>query len=278
MLYFNAKSLIPGSGNGISAWSIYTLLPQLTAIFIVTGILMLLILAYNRALKKTAIDEAPRGIVLIAELIIKWSENQVTDLLGMKYKKVSVYFLFLLLYLGIGNLLGLIGFDSQVSDYMIPFTLGLVAFFGIYYFGFKYQKLAFFKRYLLNPLDVFQQFVPLISLTFRLFGNVLGGTILLLLLTSFLNYLWGHIPYIGPVDLLAGIFLPFFSIYFDIFDGLIQAYVFAILTIAYWSNEMEAGLQMAKKGVVERVETNANASTHGSRTAQLLIDYQTRNK
>lgn len=35
---------------------------------------------------------------------------------------------------------------------------------------------------------------------------------------------------------------------------------------------------MAKKGVVERVETNANASTHGSRTAQLLIDYQTRNK
>ncbi len=233
------SNLIPNDKkSGIQAWSPYTLLPELVTIFIVTFILMVLFLSYNKALRKSRVDNAPRGIVLFAELTIKWAENQVTDLLGMKYKFLTVYFMYILLFVGVGNLMSIVGFDSIVTAYTVPGTLGLVMFVGIYYFGFRYQKLTFFKKYLSNPLEIVQQFVPLISLTFRLFGNILGGTIILLLLTTLLNKVWGYIPFFGPVDLLAGVFLPFLSIYFDIFDGLIQSYIFAILTIAYWSMEI----------------------------------------
>ena len=260
------NSVIPDpSKSGFSAWSIYTLLPQLTTIFIVTGIVMVLLLSYNRALKRTKIDEAPRGIVLFAELTIKWIERQVTDLMGVRYKYMTVYFMYLMLYLGIGNLMSIVGFDSIVTAYTVPGSLGLVAFIGIYYFGFKYQRLAYFKKFIYNPLEIIQQFVPLISMTFRLFGNILGGTIILLLLSTLINNVWSNIPYVGPEDLLAGIIMPFLLIYFDIFDGLIQAFIFTILTFAYWSLEISHGNKHADEKSV-----NIMQSLHQSRTKSLL--------
>ncbi|AHF57249.1 MULTISPECIES: F0F1 ATP synthase subunit A [Spiroplasma] len=227
--------------SGMDAWSATILLPQLLTLVITTFIIMMLCIGYYKRLKKLGPMDDPSGLVLFAEMAIKWVERQVIDLMGPKYKFLTVYVIYLLLYIGIGNLLSVVGFESTVTAYTVPLSMGLVTFFGIYYFGIKYQKLAYFKKFLINPLELLTQFVPLISISFRLFGNILGGTVIVTLLTTLLAFIWGHIPYIGPVDLLAGIILPWLSIYFDLFDGLIQAYIFAILTIAYWAMEMQHG-------------------------------------
>ena len=271
----NSKWIPDPTKSGFSAWSIYTLLPQLTSILIVTIVLSVLMFNYNRALKKTKVDEAPRGLVLFAEISIKWAERQVTELLGVRYKYLTVYFMYLLLYLGVGNLFSIIGFDSLVTAYTVPFTLGLVALFGIYYFGFKFQRLAYFKKYLNNPLEIIQQFVPLISMTFRLFGNILGGTIILLLLSTLLNNIWGKIPYIGAVDLLAGVIMPFLLIYFDLFDGLIQAFIFTILTFAYWSLEIAHGSERPEK---KRKVVSVEQDLSRSRTKDILEEYNRQQK
>lgn len=56
--------------------------------------------------------------------------------------------MYLLLYIGIGNLMSVVGFESLATAYTVPLSMGLVTFLGIYYFGIKYQKLVYFKSFL----------------------------------------------------------------------------------------------------------------------------------
>ncbi|MBW1242018.1 MAG: F0F1 ATP synthase subunit A [Spiroplasma poulsonii] len=244
--------LIPDPNKtGMDAWSYTILLPQLVTIVLTTFIIMLLSIGYYKRLKKIGPTDVPTGLVLFAEIAIKWVEKQVVDLMGPKYKFLTVYVMYLLLYVGIGNLMSVVGFDSLATAYTVPLSMGLVTFIGIYYFGIKYQKLMYFKKFIVNPLELLTQFVPLISISFRLFGNILGGTVIIALFTALMSFIWGQIPYIGPVDLLAGVFLPFLSIYFDVFDGLIQAYIFSILTIAYWAIEMHTDEKTDKEKTIK---------------------------
>ncbi|WP_338966580.1 MULTISPECIES: F0F1 ATP synthase subunit A [unclassified Spiroplasma] len=247
-----AMDLIPDPNKtGMDVWSYTILLPQLVTIVLTTFIIMLLSIGYYKRLKKIGPTDVPTDLVLFAEIAIKWVEKQVVDLMGPKYKFLTVYVMYLLLYVGIGNLMSVVGFDSLATAYTVPLSMGLVTFIGIYYFGIKYQKLMYFKKFIVNPLELLTQFVPLISISFRLFGNILGGTVIIALFTALMSFIWGQIPYIGPVDLLAGVFLPFLSIYFDVFDSLIQAYIFSILTIAYWAMEMHTDEKTDKEKTIK---------------------------
>ena len=84
---------------------------------------------------------------------------------------------------------------------------------------------------------------PLISLSFRLFGNILGGSIIISLLYYVANKAWALIPIIGEVNLLGSLITPVFHAYFDIFNGVIQAYVFTLLTMLYWSLETSSDVK-----------------------------------
>lgn len=249
--FISTNLIFNQSKNKIDTWNYKILLPQLITIVITTFIIMLLSIGYYKYLKKFNPINSPTGLILFAEITIKWVEKQIIDLMGPKYKFLTVYILYLLLYIGIGNLLSILGFKSISTSYTVPLLMGLVTFFGIYYFGIKYQRMVYFKKFFINPLELLTQFVPLISISFRLFGNILGGTIIITLFINLMNYIWSKIPYIGPIDLLTGVFLPFLSIYFDIFDGLIQTYIFTILTIAYWSMEIKTETKEKKEKIIK---------------------------
>ena len=60
------------------------------------------------------------------------------------------------------------------------------------------------------------------------------------LIYLFVGWIWGFIPVIGQVNLLAMVIAPWFHIYFDLFGALVQSYVFALLTCIYWSQQVEA--------------------------------------
>ena len=225
---------------GLKNWNPWALTQQLVSIVLATSLIATVTFLYKQATKKQVAGQAPTGLALIGERVVLWAEGMMTDLLGVKYKKLSVFFLYLLFYLGTNNLLSIIGFESAVTSFTVPLSLGLICFFGIYYFGLRYHRLSFFKKYLINPAEVVGQFVPLISISFRLFGNILGGSILTYLFVKFSFWIWGRIPvpYLVDINLLAGLCLPIFDVYFDLFDGLIQAYIFALLMFAYWSVEI----------------------------------------
>lgn len=226
---------------GLSSWNYLQIMPQLVTIFITTVFIVVISYIYYYKVKRMKADEEPRGIVLVVELVIKSVEKIVVDVLGTKYKNLTIYLLYVMGYILIGNWLSIIGFESQSSMYTVTLSMAMVTFVGIYFVGIKFQKLLFFKKFIINPLELITQFAPLISLSFRLFGNILGGSIILTMLYSVTGIIWGEIPIIGQMNLLIGVMGPFLHIYFDLFAGSIQALIFGTLTLVYWKLQMDEG-------------------------------------
>jgi F-type H+-transporting ATPase subunit a len=203
---------------------------------IVTLLIILLIgLIYKKKIKKEGIYSKSK-FVLLVDLIVSFSENTVFEILGSKFKHFTTYFLYLLSYITISSWLSVFGLESPFVNYFITFCLALMTFFGIYFLSLKYQKILFFKKFLVNPLNIFTQFTPLISLSLRLFINMIIGWLLISFMSEFLDK---QIMDFSPFNFFKSLFLftpllVFIRFFFDIFDGMLQAFVFAILTIIYW--------------------------------------------
>ena len=217
--------------------------PQLVSMSIVVLILLVLTFVIYRKIKKAKIDEAPIGILLLAEQYVIGIDSLFKSVAKDRISASAPYIFTLFSFLLVGNLLGLIGFAAPVTSYSVPLVLGFISWIGIYVVGVMYQKLRFFKKYL-NPLDFIAQFSPFISISFRIFGNIIGGTTIMYLFYHMIGLIWSSIwnnvpgmHFLGDVNLLASLVAPPFHVYFDLFSGVVQAFVFTLLTIVYWAVE-----------------------------------------
>ena len=217
--------------------------PQLVSIVIVTMILLSFTLMVHLKLKKAKIDEAPKGILLFAEQYVGGVDAIFKSVAKNTIRPAAPYIFTLFSFLLVGNLLGLIGLYAPVTSYSVPLVLGLISWLGIYVTGVIYQKIRFFHRFL-NPMDFIAQFSPFISISFRIFGNIIGGTTIMYLMYHLIGAIWASLwtlvpgmHFVGEVNLLATLLAPPFHIYFDLFSGVVQAFVFTLLTIVYWGVE-----------------------------------------
>ena len=143
------------------------------------------------------------------------------------------------------SLLSLFGLYPPTSDLNIVAGWAILVFGLITYYKLKSGPLKYLKGFLepvpfLAPMNIIGEFATPLSMSFRHYGNVLSGTVISALLASALQGLsrmvLGWLP-----DALASI--PVFqigipavlSIYFDVFSGCLQAYIFAMLTMMYVS-------------------------------------------
>nr|WP_307919809.1 F0F1 ATP synthase subunit A [Mycoplasmopsis bovis] len=102
------------------------------------------------------------------------------------------------------------------------------------------SKMKIFLLRYKNPIEIIGQFSPLISISFRIFGNIIGGSIIMVMIYSLFGYIWTKmIPNSPPLPLLAVIFTPVLHLYFDVFSAFIQALVFCSLTTIWWAQEAE---------------------------------------
>lgn len=131
---------------------------------------------------------------------------------------------------------------------MVPASLALVVFLGTVMSGIIYRGHRFFGDYviwiraagkkvfpLLDPLKLVGELSRVLSLSFRLWGNTLAGSLILFVVYHFTHdmFLSNNVDYLGPI------MLPFFvlplHIYFDVVGGTIQPMIFMLLTMCYWS-------------------------------------------
>lgn len=210
--------------------------PQLISIFIVTLVLVVFSIFIYKKVQKQDIKKPPKGVLLFVEQYVLSFDNLFTDVTEGKVNKTAPYIFALVTFLIVGNLMGLFGLEPITSSYSVTLTLAVISWLGIFVVGLVYEKLRFFKKYL-NPIELISQFAPLISLSFRMFGNIIGGSTIIFLLYYFTGWIWSFIPYIGNLNLLGVIIAPAFHMYFDVFNGLIQAFVFTLLTMIYWTIE-----------------------------------------
>lgn len=143
----------------------------------------------------------------------------------------------ILLFFMMSNVVTLLGLRSPTTDLDTTVAWGLITFFMIYIMGVKFNGVKYFGELLkptpiMLPLNIIGELSRPISLSFRPFGNILGGSIIMALLYQLLGFVSELIPNVKiPFGQLL-IPVPL-HIYFDVFEGLLQAFIFVMLTMVF---------------------------------------------
>ncbi len=208
----------------------------------VTIILIVLSYVLTRNLNKR-----PSGKQVIVEKLILMLYGLVEDTMGKHNSHFTPFIGTIFLSSVFGTLLGMTQiFRSATADLSVTLawaivTTLLVWYFNIKNFGFKAWLKGFTEPIVvMTPMNIVSEIATPISMAFRHFGNVAGGSVLTMLiyaaLAALTNFVFGWLP-----DAIVAVFPPIFqvgipaflSIYFDLFSGFVQALVFSLLTMVY---------------------------------------------
>lgn len=215
---------------------------------VVTGWIVILIalvicLILTKDLKK--VPETRRQCA--AEYIVKTVNGMIETNMGKDSMAYAPYIAAVFTYIIIGTLISMIGFRSVTADISVTGGLALMTFVLITYTKIRYNGFGKYLLSFVNPLNIISEVATPVAMALRLFGNVCGGMIITMILYGALGSASGalysvmHIPPIQFSDDSAGYIFNIFqigipavlSIYFDLFSGAIQSYVFIMLTMAY---------------------------------------------
>lgn len=208
---FNCETVftIPvGNGIPVSEATVVT--------WIVMAVLVLLSICLVRNLKV----ENPGKKQLLLEAAIGWINKFFGESLGEKGKRYTPYLATVMLYIGVSNAIGLFGFKPPTKALNVTVALALMSIILIEYAGIHAKgPKGWLKSFtepiaIVTPFNILEVIIRPLSLCMRLFGNVLGAFVIMELVKLV-------VPVAVPVA---------FSCYFDLFDGMIQAYIFVFLT------------------------------------------------
>jgi len=229
----NAKPLwSPLAQYGIT--SSYAILSQETilATWVVLGILIATVLILRYACTKKS-----GPIFWLGNSFIKGFMDLCSQTLGTFHYAHFSFIISLFLFIFYCNILGLVPFlEEPTADLNTPLALGIIAFLYTNFYAIKahgisgYLKEFFQPFFLMFPLHVVGKLAGIISISFRLFGNIFGGAII----SSIYFGAVGHSYILAPLGILSGFNLGV-SLFFGIFESFIQAFIFAMLTLTHLS-------------------------------------------
>ncbi|MBW2060670.1 MAG: F0F1 ATP synthase subunit A [Deltaproteobacteria bacterium] len=206
---FGGYQVVFNSATLINTWMIM-------AVLIIFGLL---------ATRQTKL--VPNPLQSMAEIIITVFDDLVRDALELDDRRYFPLICGLFMFLLLSNIWGIIPtFQEPTRDLNTPLGLGILGFVIAHYSGIKFKG---FKGYLneyfqpiffMLPLNIISELAKVVSISFRLFGNIMGGSIIIIVVS--------HLVY-------SLVLPPFLSVFFGLFVGTIQAFVFTMLTLVYIS-------------------------------------------
>lgn len=205
-------------------------------VFIVMLILIVFAFAAKRCMAKAS--ETPGGFQNVVELIVEKLDGMVDVSMEASAPKYYNYIGTVFIFILVSNISGLFGLRPPTADYGVTLPLALITFLLIRINKWKYQKpLTIWEDYcsplpkwlpIWVPINIISNLAVPVSLSLRLFANVLSGTAMMALVYGLL----GWFATLWPAAL---------HVYFDLFSGAIQTYVFCMLTMTYVANEIGDG-------------------------------------
>ena len=199
----------------------------------------------------------PKGIMLVAEMYVSFIDKLIKENMGKQFLKVAgAVFGFACPYLFLCMIAGIFGVESPTTFLYIPLSLGLTVFILIHATSAYYTRSKYFKRYVeplpfFLPINLLSMWAPLLSITFRLFGNAIAGYVIMkLIYWAFDQIIIGSISF-AP---LAMFVTPILHEYFDIFSGFIQTTVFTLLSMALIKNEVPENVDIEEFSKINEVK------------------------
>jgi F-type H+-transporting ATPase subunit a len=186
------------------------------------------LLLYFLVVRVSLSVEKPSTVQHLAEMTHEFVGGQSEAIIGHGYERFTAYLTVLLLFILIGNLMGLIpGLESPTANAVVPLGFALVTFVYYHYHGVRANGFSYIKQFLgpvwwlyplMLPIEIISHFARVLSLTVRLYANMFAGDMVTLAFFSLI-----------PV----GVPLLFLALHFGV--AIVQAYVFMILATVYLS-------------------------------------------
>ena len=186
----------------------------------------------------------PKGKQNLAEIVVEVLNNLTKQTMGDDKMGFAPYMGTLFLMLLFMNLLGLLGLRPPTADLNTTLALAIMTFCMIHYFGARTKGLGTYLKgftepfVFLLPLNIMGELATPISLSFRLFGNIVVGLIVLSLAYGGLTGLSGMLG-LSAFPLFQGAIPVVLHLYFDVFAGVLQTFIFVMLTMVFVSLAME---------------------------------------
>ena len=221
--------------HGIFSYELFGQTLWITTTHVSVLIVMLIIIIFaciaGRVAKKAT--EVPGKFQNVVEMLVEFLDGIIHSSMGKNAPRFRNYIGTIFIFIFISNISGLLGLRPPTADYGVTLPLGIITFTLIWFNKFKHNKPKALWVDMCSPLppwlpiwfpiNLISEIAIPISLSLRLFANVLSGTVMMALVYGLLKWF----ALIWPAAL---------HVYFDLFSGAIQTYVFCMLTMTYISN------------------------------------------
>ena len=217
---FMVHGLIPVKFMGHQVWITTT---HVTTLIVMVFILILAVIARRAVLRGS---EKPEGVQNFVEMLVETLDGLVRGNMGRHWRPFVNYIGTIMVFIFISNTSGLFGLRPPTADYGTTLALALITFVLIQFSAFKTKGFGVVKELfepipILFPINLIVEFATPLSMSLRLFGNIMAGTIMMALW-------YGLLPVFAKLGVPA-----FLHVYFDLFSGAIQTFVFAMLTMTF---------------------------------------------
>lgn len=216
---FGPKRIFEIAGNPISETVVVT--------WIIMAIIMIFV---TFATRKN--DKIPGTLQNILEAFVDVINGLVDTTMGEKGKAYRGYVGTIIVFIALSNIIGLFGLRPPTADLNTTMALSIMTFLMIQYAGIKHKKAGYFKGFfepfwIMFPINLIGELANPVSLGFRLFGNIIGGFVIM-------SLAYGALGMIALVPVPAVL-----HVYFDLFSGLLQSFIFTMLTMVLVSMAMD---------------------------------------
>ncbi len=205
----------------------------ITTTTVSTIIITIMLLAFGifAGSKLKNAKEIPTGFQNFIEMAVEALNSMGDGILGENKNRFINYIGTIFLFILTSNLSGFMGMRAPTADYGVTFCLGIFTFAIVQFQGIKNHGIGHFTSLfqpvpVLFPINLIGEFANPLSISLRLFANLLSGVIML--------GLW-----YGMMPIFAQLAIPsFLHAYCDLFSGCIQTYVFCMLTMVYVNDKL----------------------------------------
>ena len=219
-LNFNIKNFWVGDILGVEVW--------ITETMVNTWIIMGVLIAFAALVrvKLERFTEVPKGLQNVVEAVVEIFENFVIGTAGKRLSYLGNWFFMVFVFIFLSNISGLLGMRPPTADWATTLAFALVTFGLIQAMGWKYRRGEYIKsffepNFVFFPLNVVGELARPISLSFRLFGNILSGVILTTMIYT-----------LPPVFARFILPIPLHG-FFDLIIGFLQTYIFSVLSLSF---------------------------------------------
>lgn len=193
----------------------------------------------------------------VAEWIVEKTDSLIQENMGEFFHGFSPFIAAVMALSAFSSLLSLLGLYPPTSDLNVVAGWAILVFILITYYKCKCGPLRYLKSFtepvpFLTPLNLISEVATPVSMAFRHYGNILSGSVISVLIAAGLaglsNLLLSWLPgFLGDIPFLQIGIPAVLSLYFDIFSGLLQAFIFAMLTMLYVAGGFPAELYAKKQ-------------------------------